>query len=185
LLALGGVGFFATRRSKLVPLPKDPLQTLDAREYAVVHAIASRMIPSRHGVPTIDDLDVGKTVDHILGRTTDADRKDFKRLLGLFESAALNLRTSPFTQLDPVEQDAALRAWQDSDITLLRTGFQAIRTIVMASYYSRPESWKAVGYGGPPVSFHDKDAPVWKGGGAPRPPGNGVMSRDEEGDAGP
>lgn len=180
MLALGGIGFFATRRSKLVPLPKQPLQTLDEREYAIVHAIASRMIPSRQGAPTIDDLDVGLTVDRILGRTTDADRKDFKRLLGLFESAALNLRASPFTQLDALEQDAVLHAWQDSSVTLRRTGFTAIRTIVMASYYSRPETWKLVGYDGPPVGFHDKDAPVWKGGGAPRPPGNGVMPREDE-----
>jgi hypothetical protein len=180
LLALGGVGFFATRRSKLVPLPKEPLRTLDEREYAVVHAIASRMIPPREGAPSIDDLGVGLTVDRILQRTTEADRKDFKRLLALFESAALNLRASPFTQLGPEEQDAALHAWQDSSITLRRTGFQAIRTIVMASYYARPETWKLVGYDGPPLAYYDKDAPVWKGGGVPRPPGNGVMPREEE-----
>lgn len=165
-----------------------PLQTLDEREYGIVYAIASRMIPPRAGAPTIDEVGVAQNVDGILQRTTDGDRKDFKQLLSLFENAALNLRTRPFTQLDPEDQDSALRVWQDSSIELRRTGFQAMRTIVIASYYASPKTWKAVGYDGPPTAFHDKDAPVWKGGGAPRPPGNGVMPRDEDaskGDAGP
>jgi len=86
----------------------------------------------------------------------------------------------PFTLLEPDEQDRALRAWQDSSIELRRTGFQAIRTIVIASYYASPKTWKAVGYDGPPSGFYDQNAEVWKGGGAPRPPGNGVMAMEEE-----
>jgi hypothetical protein len=39
--------------------------------------------------------------------------------------------------------------------------------------------WPVVGYPGPPVAFHDAAAPVWKGGGQPRPDGPGVFREEE------
>jgi hypothetical protein len=37
-----------------------------------------------------------------------------------------------------------------------------------------------VNYPGPPRGFHQPDAPVWKGGGQPRPEGNGVFHEEAE-----
>ena len=103
---------------------------------------------------------------------------ELKQLLNLFENALANFlfggRITPFTQLDPQEQDAVLDEWLHSRFSVRRTGFTALRGLVLAAYFVRPETWPAVGYPGPPKAFHDPNAPVWKGGGEPRPPSPGI-----------
>ncbi|HET9451941.1 MAG TPA: hypothetical protein VFO83_13715, partial [Aggregicoccus sp.] len=74
-----------------------------------------------------------------------------------------------FTRLSPEAQDAVIADWRDSGLALRRTGFQALRALAAGAYYSSPRVWPAVGYPGPPSALHDPAAPVWKGGGAPRP----------------
>jgi hypothetical protein len=177
VLALGGAGFFATRPTRLVGMPQEGLLTFDEKEYAVVHAIAARMVPARPGFPTIDEVRVAFNADRVLQRADAGARGEVKQLIGLFENGLANLifggRTKPFTQLDGVEQDEVLREWQDSRLEIRRTGLQALRALVLASYYGSPLTWKAVSYGGPPEGFWQKDAPVWKGKGQVRE-GNGV-----------
>jgi hypothetical protein len=43
----------------------------------------------------------------------------------------------------------------------------------MAAYYGNSKTWAAVKYPGPLPGIHDPNAPVWKGGDAPRPYSNG------------
>ena len=79
---------------------------------------------------------------------------DFRRLLRLFESslfgAAIAGSPRPFTRATPADQDARLEAWRRSRFALLRSGYQAIKRLAHASYYSSPEIYALVGYPGPP-----------------------------------
>jgi hypothetical protein len=45
----------------------------------------------------------------------------------------------------------------------------------MAAYFGNEKTWAAMNYPGPPSDVYDPAAPVWKGGGVPRPAGNGVF----------
>ena len=58
---------------------------------------------------------------------------------------------APFTRLSPAEQDARLEAWRRSRVALLRSGYQALKRLAHATYYSSPEVYAQVGYPGPPV----------------------------------
>ncbi|MEN9799077.1 MAG: hypothetical protein RL653_2773, partial [Pseudomonadota bacterium] len=58
LLALGGVGYVATRKGPSRAVPASGLQVLDADEYAVLAAIAARVIPDRPGFPTVEEIGV-------------------------------------------------------------------------------------------------------------------------------
>jgi hypothetical protein len=178
LLALGGAGWLASRDTRRVPPPKEPLRVLDATEYAIVSALAARLIDPRPGTPTVEQVNTAYNVDAILQNADAGARKDFKQLLGLFENGLAGFlfggRTRPFTQLSPETQDEVLREWRDSRLNVRRTGYQALRSVVMAAYYSSDLAWPAVGYPGPPEGFHQPDAKAWKGGGEPRPDGNGV-----------
>lgn len=184
VLLLGGGGFLALRSSAVEPAPKDPLQVLDAGEYAVVMAVARRIIAPAPGMPTVEQVNVGPNVDAILGRADAGVRKELRQLLGLFENALPTLlftgHPTPFSRLPPEQQDAVLRDWRDSRLVLRRTGYTALRTIVLAAYYASPLTWDAVGYPGPPQGFHDPKAPLWRGAGAPRPEGNGVFHEEEK-----
>ena len=80
---------------------------------------------------------------------------ELRRLLRLFESGLSGLFTNaqptPFTRLAPAEMDARLEAWRHSRLALLRSGYQALKRLAQATYYSSPETYPRVGYPGPPV----------------------------------
>jgi hypothetical protein len=179
ILAVCGGGFLALRRSRLVPLPRQRLAVLDPAEYAVLMAIAARLIPGGEGFPSVEEVGVGLNADGILARTDPAAAREVKQLLKLFENALAGFvfggRMGPFTHLAGADQDEVLRGWQSSRLAIRRTGFAALRTLAIASYFGSPLSWPAVHYSGPPPGFHQPEAPVWRGGGAKRPDGNGVF----------
>lgn len=183
LLALGGGGFLATRRGAQVMIPAG-LQVLNASEYGVMWAIVQRFAPVREGFPAADALNTTVAADGIIALLEDVTRDEIKQLLMLFENALPNFlfggRTVPFTQLNPTEQEEVLAEWRDSRLTLRRTGYRALRGISIAAYYGNKATWSAVGYPGPPPGLHDPNAPVWKGGGEPRPIGNGTMLKQPE-----
>lgn len=176
VLALGGGGWLFSRPSAATPAPEG-LKVLSAREYAVMHALVQRFVPAHARFPSPELLNTTVACDAIFAMTEEVTQGEVKQLLMLFENALPNFlfagRTKPFTQLDVDEQDKVLAEWRDSKLTLRRTGYNALRGTVMAAYYGNKDTWSAVGYGGPLAGIHDPEAPVWKGGGAPRPPSNG------------
>jgi hypothetical protein len=177
VLALGGGGWLVSRRGAQVPVPEG-LQVLNAAEYAVMWSLVQRFVPAREGFPSPDSLKTALACDTILSMLEDVTRTDVKQLLMLFENALPQFlfggRTEPFTQLDPAEQEKVLAEWRDSSLALRRTGFHALRGLAMAAYYGNKATWASVGYPGPLPGIHDANAPVWKGGDEPRPPGNGT-----------
>jgi hypothetical protein len=80
---------------------------------------------------------------------------ELRQLLHLFESGLAgvftNLQVTPFTRLAPAAMDARLDAWRTSHLGLLRSGYQALKRLAQATYYSSPEVYPFIGYPGPPV----------------------------------
>ncbi|MCP3138078.1 hypothetical protein [Pyxidicoccus xibeiensis] len=180
LLALGGSAALATRGGLSLPLPPEGLQVLGPREYATLQALARRAFPPRPGWPDADTARVALTADGLLARGDPAVAKEVKDLLGLFDNALAGFlfagRVTPFSRLAPEAQDAAFEAWRTSRLVLLRTGHQALRTLVYSAYYVHPAAAAATGYV-PPEGFHDANAVAWKGEG-PRP-APGPVTRKE------
>jgi hypothetical protein len=179
LLAVGGAGFLALRRGRRVLPPSDGLHVFSAQEYAVLDALAHRFIGAAPGWPTVEEVGVARAVDRIAERVEPSVQAELKQLLGLFENALAGFlfggRTAPFTALDAQAQDRVLQEWRDSRIAVRRTGYNALRTLVLAGYYQSPLTWKPLGYPGPQEGFFQSDAAVWVGGSSQRPDGNGVF----------
>lgn len=180
VLALGGGTALFLRPGKDWELPPEGLLALSAREYAVMMAIATQMIPVTGDFPSLQKVRLGFNADRILTKVDPTALKEMKQLLNLFENALPNFlfgwRWSPFTQMTPSEQNAVLSEWLSSCLTVRRTGYTALRGLVLAAYFVRPETWAAVGYPGPP-KLHDPNAPVWKGNGQLRPQSLGQPSK--------
>jgi hypothetical protein len=179
LLAAGGAGFLALRSGAPVRVPADGLLVFSPAQFAVLDAVARRMVRPRPGWPTVDEVGVARAADRIAARVEPSAQKELRQLLGLFENGLAGFlfggRTRPFTRLDGAEQDTVLAEWRDSRVSVRRTGYAALRTLVLAGYYQSPSIWPAVGYGGPPGIFDDASSqPEWRGGNEPRPDGNGV-----------
>src|SRR5260370_40588112 len=63
ILAVGGGGFLASRRGRSIPLPPEGLKVLDPGEYAVLMAIAARLIPEGEGFPPVEQVGGGLNTD--------------------------------------------------------------------------------------------------------------------------
>ena len=179
LLAAGGAGFLALRGGASVTLPTDGLLVFTPAQFAVLDAVARRMVRPRKGWPTVDEVGVARAADRIAARVEPSAQNELQQLLGLFENALAGFlfggRTRPFTRLEGPEQDTVLAEWRDSRIAVRRTGYAALRTLVLAGYYQSPIVWPATGYDGPPEIFKiGASLPEWRGGDEPRPDGNGV-----------
>jgi hypothetical protein len=152
LAAAGATAAFwwPTRRRR----PRPGLRVFDEREASILAAVAATVLAIEPGAPTPDDADVVGRVDALLERSPAAVRREFARLLRLFENGATGLLTATgwtsFTAAGPVAREARLRAWQTSRIAVFRTGFQAMKRLCGAAYYSAPASWRSIGYPGPP-----------------------------------
>jgi hypothetical protein len=153
LLAAGGGAWIALRpglRGVAVP----GLRVLDDEEAAIFAAVAAAVLGVESRDPSPARVGVVARSDALLFRAGPSDQRDFRRLLRLFENAWIGVlaRTGPvtFTRSGPEARRARLAAWERSRVPLFRTGFQAMKRLASAAYYSSPEAWPAIGYPGPP-----------------------------------
>lgn len=153
LLAVGGVGL-SLRSTRLLPETPE-LKVFSDKEYAILHAMAARICPGGDGLPSIDELEVCQQMDSLFSRMSARDQKDMKLALKVFENALAGLvlegRVTPFTQLEPAQQDKVLEHWRDSRLTTARVIYRSVRDLVAATYWGNPKCFAAVGYPGPPA----------------------------------
>lgn len=120
-------------------------------------AVLVEQAEKRAAPPTPAQLDVAGKADAFLAPLDQASARDLKQLLALFDSALFSALTGgpprPFTQLQPHEQDAQLKAWELSRLAIRRTGYQAMKRLCCAIYYGSPEVYSSIGYPGPPYEL--------------------------------
>ena len=137
---------------------------LTPRQLATLIALCRRMVP----LPDEPDpaaVRLARAVEVRLGGLDPAKVRRVERLLSLMDLPAAGLvsalRPRGFADLPAARQDAWLRGWEGSRIPLLRTGFQALRRLVLETYYADPASHPAIGYRGP---LHSRRPEVpWEG----------------------
>ncbi|HEY7376030.1 MAG TPA: gluconate 2-dehydrogenase subunit 3 family protein [Polyangia bacterium] len=158
LLALAGTLPFAFRTTALGRPPRGPLRLLTREEHAVLAAAAARLVPgdgAGPGWPTAEAVDCAGKIDALMATVHPDVGADLRKLLRVFESGFLGTFIAgsprPFTRAAPAEQDARLEAWRRSRLTVLRSGYQALKRLAHATYYSSPEVYARIGYPGPPV----------------------------------
>jgi hypothetical protein len=158
LLLAAGTLPFAFRTTAIGQRPRRELRLLSLEEYAVLAAIAARVVPGDGADarwPRAEAVDVAGKVDALLATVHPDVGSDFRRLLRLFESGFLGTFVAgsprPFTRAAPAEQDARIEAWRRSRLAVLRSGYQALKRLALAAYYSSPEVYARIGYPGPPV----------------------------------
>jgi hypothetical protein len=154
-LAVGGGAWLGTRRTRPDPSLSGPFTVLTPEEATVFAALAERLLPARPGFPAPADVGLLRRIDALVALMSAPAAKELSRLVGLFENALAGLvldgQWKTFTASTPEQQDARIRAWQQSRYRLRRTGYKALKKIVYGCYYGAPETWPAIGYPGPPV----------------------------------
>jgi hypothetical protein len=158
LLAAAGAVPLALRKTRLREAPAG-LKFFTAAEYSIWAAVADRILAEEKpsGAPTAAQLDVAAKADAFLAPLPEPDRKDLKQLLALFDNALFSLVQGgpprPFTAMSPQDQDDHLRRWETSRLAIQRTGYQAMKRLCCALYFSTPVTYASVGYAGPPYDL--------------------------------
>lgn len=157
LLLVAGALPIALRSGPMSAKPRRALLLLSPEEYAVFAAVAARIVPgdgAGPAWPSAEAVDCAGKADQLMAREHPTVGAEFRQLLHLFENGLTglftNLRPTPFTACTPRQQDARLDAWSHSRIALLRSGYQALKRLSQATYYSSPELYGRLGYPGPP-----------------------------------
>lgn len=150
--AVGG-GWLAFKPSRLVPLPAEPLQVLDAKTYSVLHAITGRVLTEPAASPVVKAL-VPQLIDQHLSGLPAGEAGDYVQAIRAIESPlrgfVLDLRATPFSQLDAEGQDDVLDAWRGSTWSARRGAYQRVKQLITAVYYGHPSTYAVIGYPGPP-----------------------------------
>jgi TAT (twin-arginine translocation) pathway signal sequence len=165
LLLLGGSSL-ALIPTRSIATPTRALKVFDADGFQILVALANRVVKDSDR----DAVAIAHGVDDLMTRLPSEVQADTRKLLGLFESALAGLlfdgRLLPFTRLSPESQDAVLRHWRDSRVTLRRVGYQALKKLCFVSHYSQPSSWGPVGFPPPanvsgPYAESKMGTPEW------------------------
>jgi hypothetical protein len=128
------------------------LRALSPKEYLILQAVARRVCAvDEADAPTADAVDAALAADAYVAKLPLSIQEEVRALLQLVEhgSAIFQGGTGRFTQLSPDAQDAALRGWQQSSLTLRRRGFQALRTLAFVGYWRDDRTWPLLGFSGP------------------------------------
>lgn len=152
VLVCGGVGLGL--RQGVMHRPHAPLRALEPRAFSVLVAVAARVAPGGPSFPTAGDVDVVGKVDALLARMHPGITWEINQLLKAFDnalsSAMFGHGITPFTALEPEQQDEVLEAWRTSSLWVRRLGYKVVRDLVVNAYYGSPEVYEACGYPGPP-----------------------------------
>jgi len=144
-----------------------PFEPFDDLETAVLAALVQRICRSND--PSAYPVDATRIVRfierYVLGMPI-VSATDFRNLLVMFEYQPMVFgpRRRRFSKLSGEEQDQNLEGWSSSARPERRVAFKALKTMCMLAYWSTPETWPAIGYGGPLVPAEGGEGdPEWAG----------------------
>lgn len=150
VLALGGGCFGGEEeRYRAALAPGEQPSVLGVREYAVLKAVAERIVPGGEGRPGAAGLGVAGRIDRELSFHGDPLRSDLRDALRLVEWWPLATRLRRFSALAAPDQDAELAAAATSRFAWRRSAFQGLKFLSVFFYYTREETWPGIGYQGP------------------------------------
>lgn len=130
------------------------LALFDAKEAAILAALARRLCPAAPNSPGADAIGLVSLLDKALLGADEEAVKGLKVGLAIFDNALTGAlfgeRMRPFSQLDGEAQDAMIRNWQMSSVPFRRMLIHGLSALTMSVYWGDPRSWPSTGYGGPP-----------------------------------
>ena len=147
-----GAGSLLPAGCKSYPKPAVPLRFFNAREYAIMNAVAERLLGvAGHIGSAAAQIDVAAHVDaHVAEWEADSQRQ-LRTMLRVFEHGTylFDLRRQRFTRLDAPQQDQYLSGWMNSTLGARRLVFRALKSLAAMGFFEDPRTWARLHYDGP------------------------------------
>ncbi|CAM2066377.1 hypothetical protein SCOR_13440 [Sulfidibacter corallicola] len=123
------------------------------------HEVVSALIPAiLAGTAAARDKELAEEVvrgvDIAASHFRPAIQKEIRQLFTVLTLPATRVLAcgvwSGWSQADPARVEGFLASWRNSRMALLRSGYDALQQLTVASWYGNPKSWSGLGYEGPP-----------------------------------
>lgn len=150
LAALPGLTL-ACAPADLARAPSD-LRVLDAAQWSLLDAVADTFVPRGGAFPLgARDVDLARRIDAFLADEPAAVLRGFEAALFAIEWASPLAagRFTRFSRLDADGRAAAIGAFCESPIGLLRDVYAGVKELCTFTFYAVDASWVATGYDGP------------------------------------
>ncbi len=160
-LVLLGIGSLLPAGCSRYPKPAAPLRFFDPREYAIMNAVAERLLGVEGTIGSEPDhIDVGANVDSLVVEWDAEALGQLRTMLRVFEHGTylFDLRRKRFTRLTAAKQDEYLAGWMNSTLGVRRVVFRALKLLVASGFYREPRAWAPIGYDGPWIGRVDATA---------------------------
>jgi choline dehydrogenase-like flavoprotein len=139
-------------------------ELFDAEQWEVLRQAVVRILAPAEEWPDPLELGVPEAIAEAIRHSDPKVRKDFQKLLSTLGSRMVallfDLRFTPFAKMTPEDQTAYLRDWMTSWMPQRRAGFQALKRLATFAYYTHPQVWPSIDYGGPWGNFPTDPDPI-------------------------
>ncbi|HTP45390.1 MAG TPA: hypothetical protein VMQ50_00525 [Casimicrobiaceae bacterium] len=138
------------------PEAGEPGLDSDARAVlaAVIPVVLEGALPTEPGAAQARDEALAGVARVIAGLPPSA-RRELDQLFALLAFAPTRAIVagvwSPWPEASRESIAAFLICWRDSRFALLRSGYDALRQIILGAWYGNERAWTAIGYAGPPA----------------------------------
>ncbi|MEB0039448.1 twin-arginine translocation pathway signal protein [Pseudomonas sp. MH10] len=154
---LSTAGLAASLSGCSASVPASDFNVLRDSDLPFLRALIPVMLEGSLGAVSIQDAVAGtlKNIDASLHGLSPEVQKLTQQL---FDVLALPVTRAPLTGIwgrwvnaSPEQIRSFLDRWDNSSLSLLRMGHNALLQLVMMAWYSRTQSWAHCGYPGPPT----------------------------------
>jgi hypothetical protein len=154
---LSTVGLAASLSGCSASSPASDFNVLRDSDLPFLHALIPVMLEGSLGPVSVSSA-MTSTLKSIDATLSALSPEVLKLTQQLFDVLALPIIRAPLTGIwgrwdnaSPEQIKAFLDRWDNSSLSLLRMGHNALQQLVMMAWYSRPQSWAQCGYPGPPT----------------------------------
>ena len=138
---------------------------LTPRQRTTLDSLCRRIVPDAYSPRDGPGIDLAARVEERLANGDPTLARQVATLLSMFDHPFTGFlfygTPRRFTNLSGAEQDARLASWEQSRLAIRRTIFQALRRLIVSTYYANPGTHAGIGFRGP---FYNREPVVpWEG----------------------
>ena len=156
---LGAAALATAEWLRLAPAARVPGRGLDADGSAVVRAITPALLagalPGEPGARAEALRETVANVDAAIAGLPPEAQSELAQFFTLLRFAPARIvlagLRADWPDATPADIEAVLQRWRTSRVALLRSAYDGLHQLVLASWYGNPRAWDAIGYPGPPA----------------------------------
>ena len=121
---------------------------------ALIPVVLEGALPAKGEARSVLIMRTVTGIENAVAGLSPATQKEIGELFDLLSFAPTRMLVAgvwtPWPEATPEAIGKFLENWRNSRFDLLKSGYAALRDLIFAAWYARPDTWTAIAYPGPP-----------------------------------